>query len=248
MLDQPPQATRSGHGRVPSPRDTSSPSDADAPSGVSSKFWRLLVEEPLAAMAVLDVGTGSGRLALALARRCRRVVGIDREPSLIEEARRRAVEAGVGNAVFVVVDADEARYRHADDPRIPVDPGLIVAHLFLSAHLIDAAAAALPRAGALAFVGFHADQWRETGRRSRFAWDEDRAAAALADSGLAVEHLEVDTEVTTFESVEQALAAVVGLEDRWRQDGRWFRYLEYLEHGGRSLTRSHLIVKARKRE
>src|SRR5436309_2067860 len=43
------------------------------------------------------------------------------------------------------------------------------------------------------------------------------------------------------------LAAVVGLEDKWRSDGRWFRYIKYLEEGGRTLTRSHLIVKARRR-
>ena len=39
---------------------------------------------------------------------------------------------------------------------------------------------------------------------------------------------------------------VVGLEDRWRADGRWFRYIAFLESGGRTLTRSHLLVKARK--
>jgi hypothetical protein len=57
----------------------------------------------------------------------------------------------------------------------------------------------------------------------------------------------VETEVTTFDSVQEALAAVVALEGRWREDGRWFRYVEYLESGGRSLTRSHLVVKARRR-
>jgi hypothetical protein len=53
--------------------------------------------------------------------------------------------------------------------------------------------------------------------------------------------------VRTFGSVEQALAAVVAFEDRWRVDGRWFRYLRYLEEGGRQLTRAWLIVKARRR-
>jgi SAM-dependent methyltransferase len=221
--------------------------DGGVPPGVDPKFWRLVLEEPLATTCVLDVGTGSGRLALALAPLSRRVVGIDREPSLIEEASRRAAAAGLANATFLVMDADRAGYRHADDSRVPIDPGLIVAHLFLSEHLIEAAAAALPAGGALAFVGFHADQWRETGRRSRFAWDEDKVAALLAERELVTEHLEVDTEVHTFGSIQEALAAVVGLEDRWRQDGRWFRYIEYLEKGGRSLTRSHLIVKARRR-
>jgi hypothetical protein len=29
-------------------------------------------------------------------------------------------------------------------------------------------------------------------------------------------------------------------------DGRWFRYIKFLEEGGRTLTRAHLIVKARR--
>ena len=49
-----------------------------------------------------------------------------------------------------------------------------------------------------------------------------------------------------FDSVEEGLAAAVGLEDSWKADGRWFRYIASLEDGGRTLTRSHLIVKARR--
>jgi hypothetical protein len=68
----------------------------------------------------------------------------------------------------------------------------------------------------------------------------------LAASGLVVEHLEVEREVQRFESVEAALAAAIGLQDRWQADGRWFHYMRFLEEGGRTLTRSHLIVKARR--
>ena len=61
--------------------------------------------------------------------------------------------------------------------------------------------------GALAIVGFHVDQWRETGRPSRFAYDEIRMRQVLETHGFAVEHLEVEREVETFASVEEALAA-----------------------------------------
>ncbi len=57
----------------------------------------------------------------------------------------------------------------------------------------------------------------------------------------------MEREVQRFASVEEALAAAVGLEERWRADGRWFRYIAFLESGGRTLTRSHLLVKARRR-
>ena len=63
-----------------------------------------------------------------------------------------------------------------------------------------------------AFVAFHVDQWRETGRRSRFAYDEVQARRSLAAAGFAVEHLEVEREVQCFGSVEEGLAAAVGLE------------------------------------
>ena len=49
------------------------------------------------------------------------------------------------------------------------------------------------------------------------------------------------------DSVEEGLAAAIGLAERWKADGRWFRYIKFLEDGGRSLTRSHLIVRARRR-
>jgi len=58
--------------------------------------------------------------------------------------------------------------------------------------------------------------------------------------------IEVEREVTRFASVEEGLAAAVGLEDKWRVDGRWFRYVAFLEAGGRTLTRAHLLVKARR--
>ncbi|HSE92274.1 MAG TPA: class I SAM-dependent methyltransferase, partial [Methylomirabilota bacterium] len=77
---------------------------------MSSKFWRLLVAEPLHRHTVLDVGTGSGRLALALAPQCRSALGIDRDPAVIEEARRRARTAGLRNVEFLVADAERIEY------------------------------------------------------------------------------------------------------------------------------------------
>ncbi len=52
---------------------------------------------------VLDVGTGAGALALALAPFVGEVVGVDRVPELLALARERA--AGLGNVEFVEGDA-----------------------------------------------------------------------------------------------------------------------------------------------
>jgi 2-polyprenyl-3-methyl-5-hydroxy-6-metoxy-1,4-benzoquinol methylase len=59
---------------------------------------------PLQGRTVLDVGTGTGRAAIGLARRGARVTGVDASPEMLRVARRRAAEAGL-EAVFDVGDA-----------------------------------------------------------------------------------------------------------------------------------------------
>jgi SAM-dependent methyltransferase len=220
-------------------------SPASGPPGVSARYWTLLQAERLGGAEVLDVGTGSGRMALALAPRCRRVLGIDRDPAALTEARRRAADGGVANVEFADVDA-EARADYVDLTPTWKRPTLVVAHLCMSEAIIAAAARTLSPGQTLAFVALHVDQWRETGRRSRFAYDEEEARRQLALHGFAVEHLEVEQEVQRFESVEQGLAAAIGLAEKWKSDGRWFHYIKFLEEGGRTLTRSHLVAKARR--
>jgi SAM-dependent methyltransferase len=210
-----------------------------APAGVSPTFWSLVTAEPLDALTVLDVGAGSGRVALGLAPLARRVVAVDRDASAIDEARRRAAAAGLGDVECVVGDVETTEYA-------AFAPDLITAHLCMSDAIVERAARALAPRRVFAFVAFHTDQWRETGRPSRFAYDEARARRVLGAAGFAVEHLEIEQEVQKFASVEQALAAAVGLAERWKADGRWFHYVRFLEEGGRTLTRSHLIVKARR--
>ena len=213
--------------------------DAQAPPTLSRRFWALLEEEHLAGKRALDIGCGWGRLSLPLAARARWVVGLDRDAALIVEARSRAREAGLASVEFHEADVEREEYdRWAAD--------LITAHLCASGAVIERASRALRRGSCLGMVAFHVDQWRETGKVSRFAYDEERMARSLGEAGLVPEVIEVEREVQRFETVEQGLAAAVGLADRWKADGRWHRYLAFLEEGGRTLTRSHLLVKARK--
>jgi SAM-dependent methyltransferase len=206
---------------------------------ISPAFLKLIAEERFEDRTLLDVGTGSGRLALVLAPRCGRVVGIDRDESALAEARRAAEAAGLTNTEFLAVDVEATEYT-------PFAPDAVMAHLCMSAAIAERAGRALPRGAPFAFVAFHADQWRETGRRSRFAWDESQARAILENAGFSIEHLAVERDVREFGSVQEALAAAIGLEEKWRADGRWFRYIKFLEDGGRTLTRAHLHVRARK--
>src|SRR5690349_14314905 len=190
-------------------------SQAEAGAGLSPVFRGLLEAEPLAGRVVLDVGTGHGRLALWLAPRCARIVGIDRDEPALAEARRRAGAHGLDNVELVVCDAEDGEY-------VAFEPDAVVAHLCMSEAIVERAGRALEPGAPFAFVAFHADQWKETGKRSRFACDEAQARAVLGAHGFAVEHLSVERDVQRFGSVEEALAASVGLAERWRADGRWF--------------------------
>jgi len=214
------------------------PSLLQAP-GVSTRFLDLLAAEPLGRLRVLDVGCGWGRLALALALAAKWVVGLDRERELIEEARRRADGAGLINVEFHEADVErESYYRWR--------PEMVTTHLCASDAIVERAGRVLAPGACLAMVAFHVDQWKETGKVSRFAYDEERMARVLVEHRFIVEALEVERAVQRFDSVEEGLAAAVGLEDRWKADGRWFRYIAFLEGGGRTLTRSHLLLKARR--
>jgi len=174
------------------------------------------------------------------------VLGIDRDAGALAEARRHAGAAGLASVEFAEVDA-EARADYRDLAAGWARPTLVVAHLCMSEAIIAATARTLSAGEALVFVALHAEQWRETGRRSRFAYEEADARRQLEAHGFAIEHLEVEQEVQRFESVEQGLAAAIGLAEKWKSDGRWFRYIKFLEDGGRTLTRSHLVAKARRR-
>jgi SAM-dependent methyltransferase len=210
------------------------------PEGLSPTLMAWLAAAPQTTGNVLDIGTGTGRLALAVAPRARRVLGLDTDAGALVEARRRARRAGVGNVLFVVADAETADYRALGRP------DAVVAHLCMSDAIVERAGAGLSRGGALAFAAFHADQWRETGTVSRFAYEEERTRAVLAAAGFRVEGLEVEREVARFESAAEALRAVGRLREKWQGDGRWAAWERFVAEGGRTLTQSRLVVLARK--
>jgi len=206
---------------------------------LSPRFLALLGAEGLEGKRALDLGCGAGRLTLWLAPRVKHAVGLDRDAHALAEGRRLATSAALARVEFHEADVEREEYGSWL-------PDLITAHLCASDAIIERAGRALAPGHCLAMVAFHVDQWRETGKVSRFAYDESRMERALRSGGFVPEVIEVELDVTRFGSVEEGLAAAVGLEDRWRSDGRWFRYIAFLEEGGRTLTRAHLIVKARR--
>ena len=210
------------------------------PPGLSATLAGWLEAEPLAGRSVLDVGTGTGRLGLWLAPRAGRVVGIDVDAAALVEARRQARRGGLSNMVFVVADAETADYR------MLARPDAVVAHLCVSAAIVSRASEGLEPEGLLAFAAFHVDQWRETGRVSRFALEPEGARRLLVDAGFRVERLEVERWETGYPSVEAAREATRSHRARWEADGRWAAWERYLADGGRTLTESRLVALARR--
>jgi len=63
-----------------------------------------LREHPLTGNNLLDLGCGTGTLALLIAERGWQVIGIDRSPAMLHQARRKASRAAVDTVRFVEDD------------------------------------------------------------------------------------------------------------------------------------------------
>ncbi|PTL35185.1 hypothetical protein CLG94_10795 [Candidatus Methylomirabilis limnetica] len=211
---------------------------------LSETLLRLIREEPLRERTVLDVGCGTGRLSFALAEEAGRIIGIDWSDQVIQEAGQHARTLGLDHITFMCGDAERIEYRELG----PID--LVVAHLCMSDEIIRRAAAVLAPGCCIAFSTLHRDQWKESGRSSRFAYGEQDVETALTASGFDPIYLEAEHEVLSFAAAADALAYMEALDliGKWKTDSRWEGFLAYLERGGRELTiRARVTVKARRR-
>lgn len=67
----------------------------------------ILLAQPRPGDLVLDVGTGTGNTALALAPHVARATGLDPTPEMLDQARRLAAERGIENVDWVLGEAEE---------------------------------------------------------------------------------------------------------------------------------------------
>jgi SAM-dependent methyltransferase len=180
-------------------------------------FEERLAAEDFTDATVLDLGTGEGRLALHLAPRAGRVVGIDEDEDALTVARDQARAKGISNATFMPADADTVNYRLL--VRSPID--YVVASYYMSEAAIRGTANALRPGGKFLFACHHTDNWRETGRAGRFAFSEARMRELLAANGFGVTFLGLDRVVVEYTGLAQLAEAHPMLRRRWEARGRW---------------------------
>ena len=149
-------------------------------------------------------------------------------------------EAGLSNVEFHEADVEREEYGRWQ-------PDLVTAYLCASDAIVERAGRALAPGQCLAMVAFHVEQWQETGKVSRFAYDEARMERALRSQRL-----------RAGGDRGRARGCALRLRGgRARGRGRASRTgggptgagsatSRSSKQGGRTLTRAHLIVKARR--
>ena len=81
----------------------------DMPCYDSDSFMKLLTDYGMfnKSSAVLDIGCGTGRYSIALAKQCDKVIGVDLSPKMLEIANHRAKKLGILNTEFICLDWHE---------------------------------------------------------------------------------------------------------------------------------------------
>ncbi|MFQ5888123.1 MAG: class I SAM-dependent methyltransferase [Candidatus Hydrothermarchaeales archaeon] len=208
---------------------------------INTTLLDLIRDELIAQFCLLDVGCGSGALTFALAPDSRYVIGIDISRDRIEEAQRYAIAKNIKNVSFHVKDAYTTDYRSLGS----ID--MVVSHLCMSDEIVSRSYQALQNGHPFAFACFHSENLKELGRRSRFSYTKSEIKKLLLETGFKIEYLEVEKEKIEFRSRKEALDYFNDrTKIRWQRDGRWSTFLSFLDEGGRSITKSRLVVKARK--
>ena len=137
--------------------------------------------------AVLDLGTGTGRMLELLAPFTQRVVGVDQSPAMLNLARARLEHAGLRNV----------QLRQGDLYALPIERNtydLVILHQVL--HFLDDPARALREAAhalrpggrilVADFAPHHEESLREHHAHRRLGFARDEIEAALREAGLEI--------------------------------------------------------------
>jgi ubiquinone/menaquinone biosynthesis C-methylase UbiE len=149
----------------------------------------------------VDVGTGTGQLAVPLARRVGTVLAIDPEPDMLALLRERSDDEGVQNLLCLLgTDRDLAVLAHALRPCALVAIANAL-HWMDAPAVLAAASRLLPPGGAVAIVTHGTPLWLGDGewnralRRYLESWTGQEATATCGSDDAALQHRR--TQLTT---------------------------------------------------
>jgi SAM-dependent methyltransferase len=145
---------------------------------------------------VVELGVGTGRIAVPTAQRGVRVIGVDSSPGMLDVCRRRAEEAGVASLVDLRL-GDLRRPPVAERVRLATAPFRSLLHLCTDEERLEALSAAyslLEEGGRFVFDVFAPSRddveethgrWleREPGIWERADWDLERRVLTLSVRG-----------------------------------------------------------------
>lgn len=161
---------------------------------------------------VVDLGTGTGRFALAAARRFEQVIAVDVSPAMLEALRGRTREAGLAN--LRVVQAGFLTYEHAGPPADAVHTRHALHQLpdFFKAQALDRIARMLRPGGVLRLHDLIYD-FRPWEAEAVFQRWFDGAATDPARGYTAAEYAEhIRTEHSTYRWLLEPMLTVAGFE------------------------------------
>lgn len=208
----------------------------------------------------LDVATGTGFTAVALARRTRQVTGIDATEEMLEEAREFARKEGVRNVQFELGDAlglrfadssfdlvtaRRAAHHFADVPRF-----LLQARRVLKPAGLLGVVDMSPPAGAEVFAN-QIEKMRDSSHRRAFSVEEWRSM--VSEAGFDLVSLKVLDETVSFEGWLYPVAtggeAERSVRGAWRSSSEEVRGLMRASFEGPEVsgwTKSRVVLAASK--
>lgn len=179
--------------------------------------------KPAPNLRALEIATGPGHVAMALAARCREVIGLDLTEAPLHIAERTRRQRGIANVQFRQADAESLPFKndefdivlcrfafhHFEDPSVPLREMVRVCRTGGRIAVEDLASSEIPQRAA--FYNLF-ERWRDTSHTRALSMSE--LLRLLGDNAL-----EIDSVYTTelVQSLEQWLSNAQTPPDRAAQ-------------------------------